>query len=240
VRAILTFHSIDETGSVLSYPTNTLAKLLDSLERSDIPVLDLDTLLRGETTNGVALTFDDGIRTLFTNALPVLRDHSVPAHLFLTTGFVGMTNRWPSQPASAPLFEMLRWHEIEALLAVGMRVEAHTASHPDLRQLSDDALREECDRADEAIQSRLGARPRYFAFPYGYTNERVTSFVRNRYAGGVTSELRVLRINEKAAALPRLDVHYLRRKVIFGDLCSVRAQAYLALRSKVRYIRTLF
>src|SRR3984893_14381933 len=101
VRALLTFHSIDDSGSSLSYPPKTFLRLLNALDRCDIPVLDLDTLLRPDTVCGVALTFDDGIRTVFIEALPILRSYSVPAHLFLTTGFVGLTNRWPSQPASA-------------------------------------------------------------------------------------------------------------------------------------------
>src|SRR6476620_10135808 len=121
MRAILTFHSIDDTGSVLSYPPKTFDRLLLALQRSGIPLLDLDTLLRPQTKTGVALTFDDGMRTVFTEALPILRSHSAPAHLFLTTGFVGMTNCWPGQPRSIPVFEMLRWSEIEALQGMGIR-----------------------------------------------------------------------------------------------------------------------
>src|SRR5262249_2980424 len=88
-RAILTFHSIDSSGSVLSYSARSFANLLNALQSSGIPIVDLDTLLRAETRYGVALTFDDGIRTVFTEALPILRKHCVPAHLFLTTNFVG-------------------------------------------------------------------------------------------------------------------------------------------------------
>src|SRR6516164_7287159 len=59
MRAILTFHSIDDSGSVLSYPPRTFERLLLALQHSGIPLLDLDTLLRAETKTGVALTFDD-------------------------------------------------------------------------------------------------------------------------------------------------------------------------------------
>jgi peptidoglycan/xylan/chitin deacetylase (PgdA/CDA1 family) len=237
VRAILTFHSIDDSGSMLSYPPNIFAKLLDALERCGIPVLDLDTLLRAETEIGVAVTFDDGIRSVFTAALPILRSHSAPAHLFLTTGVIGTTNRWPSQPASAPLFEMLRWPEIEAMCGAGMRIESHTASHPDLRQLSDDGLRAECENADEIIASRLGNRPRYFAYPYGHNNARVRDFARGRYVGSLTTDLRMLRPTEDMAALPRLDTYYLRSEFIFRDLLAPHARAYLALRKAIRHLR---
>jgi peptidoglycan/xylan/chitin deacetylase (PgdA/CDA1 family) len=238
MRAILTFHSIDDTGSVLSYPPKTFDKLLLALQRSAIPLLDLDTLLRPETKTGVALTFDDGMRSVFSEALPVLRSHSAPAHLFLTTAAVGMTNRWPSQPSAAPAFEMLQWREIEALHGAGIHIEAHTASHPDLRQLSNYALSEECNRADETIRSMLGVRPRYFAYPYGFNDARVRSYARQRYVGSVTADMRVLRRREDPAALPRLETFYLRKEFLFRNLQSPATNAYIALRRAVRRFRS--
>ena len=234
MRAILTFHSIDDTGSVLSYPPKTFDRLLLALQRSGIPLLDLDTLLRPQTKIGVALTFDDGMRSVFTEALPILRSHSAPAHVFLTTGVVGLTNRWPSQPTATPLFEMLRWREIEALQDAGVHIEAHTESHPDLRRLSDDALREECERADETIASVLGIRPRYFAYPYGFNDTRVRSFTRERYVGSLTGEIRMLRHEEDPAALPRLETYYFRKEFLFRNLQSIPTLAYVSLRRTLR------
>ena len=240
MRAILTFHSVDDSGSVLSYPPRTFNLLLDAFERCGIPILELDRLLRPDTPSGVALTFDDGIRTVFTVALPILRSHSAPAHLFLTTGFVGTTNCWPGQPRSTPVFEMLRWSEIEALQGMGMRIEAHTASHPDFSELSDAAVRAECESADETIVSRLGVRPRYFAYPYGRNNARVRAFARNRYAGSLTTDLRMLCDKEDASALPRLNAYYLRHKLIFDDLRSLRTYVFLAFRHVLRELRGKF
>jgi peptidoglycan/xylan/chitin deacetylase (PgdA/CDA1 family) len=238
VRAILTFHSVDESGSVLSYSPRTFDMLLAGLDRCGIPILQLDELLRPEATCGVALTFDDGIRTVFTEALPILRSHSATAHLFLTTGFVGMSEPRPGQARSTPAFETLRWHEIEALQGMGMRIEAHTASHPDLRQLSDEAVRAECESADETIEARLGVRPRYFAYPYGRSDARVRDFARSRYAGSVTTDLRMLRHEEDSAALPRLDAYYLRHRLIFDDLRSLHARGFLAFRRALRRLRS--
>jgi peptidoglycan/xylan/chitin deacetylase (PgdA/CDA1 family) len=238
MRAILTFHSIDDSGSVLSYPPKMFDRLLLALRRSGIPLLDLDTVVRRETKSGVALTFDDGIRSLFTEGLPVLRKHGAPAHLFLTTAFVGMTNCWPSQPADAPQFEMLQWREIEVLHAAGIRVEAHTATHPDLTQLSDDALVSECDCANESITSMLGRRPRYFAYPYGFNDTRVRSLTRKRYIGCVTTDLRVLQEKEDSAALPRLEAYYFRNDILFHNLQSSATLAYIALRRVIRRCRS--
>jgi len=240
VRAILTFHSIDDSGSVLSYSPKIFPNLLDALHRCDIPVLDLDALLRPDCACGVALTFDDGIRTVFTQALPILQDYSVPSHLFLITGSVGLTNRWPGQPPSTPVFDMLRWSEIEALQRAGMRIEAHTENHPDLRRLSTSAVKAECESADEMIESRLGIRPRYFAYPYGHSNAAVRAYAKERYQGSLTTNLRMLRSIEDKTALPRLDTYYLRSKVIFSDIRSSRTRAFLQLRRALRVLRETF
>lgn len=237
MRAIITFHSIDDTGTVLSYSPALFAGFLDALHESDLPVCDLDTLLCDDTQSGITLTFDDGMRSLFTAALPVIRDHAVPAHLFLTTGAVGGNKRWPDQPSSALAFDMLNWNEIEELQAAGVLVESHTSSHPDLRQLQLEEIAAECAAADEIIEQRLGRRPQYFAYPYGYSNECALSFMSGRYKASVTTELAALGRNNNSAALPRLDSYYLRSPWLFQHLDSGVSRAYLRLRGLMRKIR---
>lgn len=237
MRAILVFHSIDKSGSVLSYSPEMFGDLLAALERSDIPVVDLDTLLKPETRHGVALTFDDGIRSVFTDALPILRSHGAPAHLFLTTGYVGSTNRWPSQPVQAPLFEMLTWSEIERLRAAGMTIEAHTATHPDMRGLDEAGLQAECELADETISSRLGYHPRYFAYPYALCDVRVRAFAGRRYVASLAGGTRTLGAEEDMSALPRIDSYYLQSEWVYRNLSSTRSQAYIGVRRALRRLR---
>lgn len=237
MRAIITFHSIDDDGSVLSFSQRMLARLLEAFASSGLPVCELDALLEQATLDGVALTFDDGMASVFTHGLPVLREFAVPAHLFLTTGAIGRANSWPSQPAGAPSYRMLEWREIEALHAAGVRVESHTESHPDLRTLGDNAITGECTTCDDVIAHRLGRRPRFFAYPYGYHDQRVRDVVRRRYAAGVTTELRSLHANNDRAALPRLDSYYLRSPWIYRRLSSPPVSAYLTIRHLLRRLR---
>ena len=75
MHAILTFHSIDEKDSVISYSPHYFSLLLQELVNLGIPVLDLDTLLQPGTTRGVAITFDDGMQSVHRNAMPVLQEH---------------------------------------------------------------------------------------------------------------------------------------------------------------------
>ena len=237
MRAIITFHGIDESGSVISYPPRLLAELLDSLRDASLPVLDLDSLLAPGKPNGVALTFDDGMRSVFTHALPVLRDHAAPAHLFLTTGMVGGKTHWDSLPGISPEFDMLAWDEVEKLHDNGIRIEAHTQNHPDMRELDDEAIANECGEADRLIEQKLGRRPLYFAYPFGYRNTRATNFARQHYRASVTTSLGVLSGGEDLAALPRLDSYYLRAPWTFRRLDGVLPQTYLSLRGFLRRLR---
>jgi peptidoglycan/xylan/chitin deacetylase (PgdA/CDA1 family) len=72
MRAVLTFHSIDDLPGPLSYSPAGLDALLNALADAKVPVLTLDALLGDQSTQGVALTFDDGISTVFSAAMPIL------------------------------------------------------------------------------------------------------------------------------------------------------------------------
>ena len=237
MKAIITFHSIDESGSVLSYPANSFNRLLGVLNISGIPVLGLDELLKAETKKGVTLTFDDGMRSLFSTALPILTDHAVPAHLYLTTGSVGKHNRWPTQPRDAPGYDMLNWDEIEKLHEAGVIIDSHTHEHPDMRKIVPAKMEEECGMADKLIKDRLGRKPQYFAYPYGYKNDSVCDFARSRYKATVTTELRMLGSHEDNANLPRLDSYYLQDHWMQDNLDNAAGRAYLSLRGLMRTLR---
>ena len=237
MRAIITFHSIDRSGSILSYSPGMFEGLLKALAKSNIPVCDLDSLLSRDGQQSVSITFDDGVRSVFTSALPIIKDFAVPVHLFLTTGSVGKSNRWPSQPAKAPQFEMLSWNEIESLRSEGFLIESHTANHPDLRKLSAQELALECQSADDIIEKRLGRRPRYFAYPYGYYNSRVKTYTGNVYEACMTTELRPLNRGDDRAMLPRLDSYYLRNPWLFKRLDSALSRSYITIRSFLRKLK---
>lgn len=237
MKAIISFHSIDTSGSVLSYAQDSFASLLSELESSSLPVLTLDELLMPDTERGVSITFDDGMRSVFTAALPVLRDHKLPAHVFLTTSTVGERNTWQGQPARAPVFDMLNWGQLEELHDAGFRIECHTHNHPDLRQLNPAAIEEECSIADAAIGSAVGRLPKYFAYPYGYKNKQVCDYIGGRYKAAVTTELGWLDGVVDMTRLPRLDSYYLRGEWLRRNLDGTASRLYLALRSRLRSIR---
>ena len=234
MRAILTFHSIDDSGSVISCSPNNFTRILKSLAQRNIPVYDLETLLLPNTGRGVAITFDDGMRSVCHTALPLLAEYGATAHVFITTGAVGESRYWPPQPADIPSFEMLNWDEIEQLHNAGIAIENHTHTHPDMRGLSRAQMEDDCGTADTLIENRLGRRPEYFAYPFGYHGKPVREFARAQYRGTVTTELRMLGEREDSAAIPRIDSYYLKSGSVSRNIDSLLARSYLGVRNILR------
>lgn len=210
--AILTFHAIEADGSLLSIAPDSLRSLLAAILHSGHAIVPLRTLLEGGHPNNdaVALTFDDGALSVAEYAAPILLEFGAPATLFLTTGFVGGRNTWPSQPATAPVFPMLDWDAIGSLQDASWSIEAHTISHPDLRHLDDATLDAELALPAEVIEQRTGHRPRILAYPYGHFNARVVARSQRYYDYAVTTQFRCLRPNGHRYLVPRLDSYYLR------------------------------
>src|SRR5438132_3962726 len=102
--AVLTYHAIDESGSVLSTSPRLFAQQMQILAASGVrtvPLTDLPNLISAASTSApvVALTFDDGFMSVYEYALPVIAGYGFPATVFVVSDYCGRTNAWPSQPA---------------------------------------------------------------------------------------------------------------------------------------------
>jgi peptidoglycan/xylan/chitin deacetylase (PgdA/CDA1 family) len=233
MRAVLTFHGVDDSPGPLSWSPRAFGRLLAELRKGSLPVISLDALLGPQTRRGIALTFDDGMRSVFTAALPILREHGMPAHLFLCTGAVDGAAVVPAMAQR----DMLTWDMVGTLHEAGVAIESHTHRHPDLRSLPDVEIDAECEAADALIERRVGRRPRYFAYPFGYHDARVVRHAAVRYAAAFTTRLAPLPSDADLARLPRLDAHYLRSPLAYRHLEAPALRAYLRLRRLLRLVR---
>lgn len=78
------------------------------------------------------------------------------------------------------------WDAIVALASRGVTIGAHSVTHRTLPALDDAALAEECRASRDAVAEQLGEVPRWFAYPYGRTDARVASAVREaRFRGAL-------------------------------------------------------
>jgi peptidoglycan/xylan/chitin deacetylase (PgdA/CDA1 family) len=108
----------------------------------------------------LALTFDDGLTSVLSNALPVLRHHGVPATAFVVTG-------WADHPP--PGFEglVLDWPGVSALGEGGLALASHSVTHPDFGQLDPAEARRELEESRDRMDRMLGIATDEFAIPLG-------------------------------------------------------------------------
>jgi peptidoglycan/xylan/chitin deacetylase (PgdA/CDA1 family) len=131
----------------------------------------------------VVITMDDGWRSAFDIALPVLRKYKYPSTMFVYTDFVirsGKTIDWEM------LREMTKW---------GVKVESHSKTHRrlDKREGNEssreyfEAIRKELTESSRLITQHLGTEVRYFAYPYGDTNNLLIALLSKLgYRGALT------------------------------------------------------
>jgi len=97
---ILTYHSIDTTGSEMSVFPGDFEQQMAYLKRKGYKVISLQDFYGrylGLKTGGqrlVVITFDDGYKNNFEHAFPILRKFDFPASVFVVTSCVGGKPKW--------------------------------------------------------------------------------------------------------------------------------------------------
>lgn len=239
MRAILTYHSIDPSGSVISTTEDVFRRQVKWLSQSATKVVSIpDLLALGDDVDAVALTFDDGFAN-FEKAAGPLADAGFSATVFVVTDCVGGTNSWEFRSgASVPMLPLMDWHQLSRIHELGFLVGAHSRSHANLTRLRGGGLLDELQGSAERIGNELGVRPEGLAYPFGATSPAAVSEAAGIFAFACTAELRALNGAESVHQLPRLDMYYFRepaRLESFGTPAFVR---YVALRGKGRRLRS--
>jgi len=212
MRAILTYHSVDETGSVISISERSFRRHVAWLAQGHVRVVPLEDITRvSSDEDAVAITFDDGLASFGRIAAPRLLDCGLPATVFVVTDAVGSTNVWHGrQDAGIPVQPLLDWEQLGALHEAGVTLGAHTCTHPRLTGVEGDALEREIVASKQRLARELGVDAMTFAYPYGAVSRAARDVVARTFHFGCTTRLAALASGEDPAMLPRLDSYYLR------------------------------
>jgi peptidoglycan/xylan/chitin deacetylase (PgdA/CDA1 family) len=174
---ILMYHSISDNLFGMSHPyfhINTLPGVFSEqmrwLRNSGYRTIGLNETLGGlqrgeDLSKTIVITFDDGYRDFYTDALPVLKQCGFTATIFLATDRIRST---PERIAGA---DYLTWSDVRELHAEGICFGSHTVTHPDLRSLGPDQLEYELGHSKEIIEDHLGVPIESFSHPFGFPEE---------------------------------------------------------------------
>lgn len=171
---VLQYHHISENAPHATTISPDLFEAhLDFLEKNKFSVIDigeLETMLKskkGLPDRAVIITFDDGYRSIYSEAYPRLKKRGWPFTVFVN-----------SKPHDEKNPRFMTWKQLKKISKNGATIGNHTDSHLHMirRQPNEstpdwlDRMEREIDFAEKRIKQEIGSAPRYFAWPYGEYN----------------------------------------------------------------------
>jgi peptidoglycan/xylan/chitin deacetylase (PgdA/CDA1 family) len=188
---VLLWHSLDESGSIISTSPRLFARQMAWLARRGYETWPASRYVRALLEAApmprrlVVLTFDDGYANVLEHALPVLRAHGFCATVFLVTNDTGGTPRWEMHTLPTRSERLLTWSESQAMAREAIEVESHTHTHPRLREHPDRRVTEELRSSRVALRARGLGRGKVVAWPDGAYDVRLSGLARREgYVGG--------------------------------------------------------
>lgn len=243
---ILTYHSLDTSGSVISVSPPAFRRHMEALARRGIQAVTLAELAEAWENGGplterpVVLTFDDGFLNVAEHAAPVLSRLGFRATIFAVSGHCGGHNDWPSQSPQVPRMPLLSFPQLRDLASAGFEIGSHGCRHAPLDRVSPAEAETEIAGSRRALEDGLGGAVTSFAYPYGRADAASRALVRTHYRAACSTELAAAGVWEDRHFLSRVDVYYVRPPALFERLDSAAGRAYLSARGLGRRLRRRF
>jgi peptidoglycan/xylan/chitin deacetylase (PgdA/CDA1 family) len=133
--------------------------------RLAVSLAQVEEFLAGTRTlprGAVLITVDDGLQSLYTGALPLLRRYRIPAVAFVCAGLIEAAydeTGLPERPVT--------WKQIAELRAAGVAIGSHAWTHRSLGRMPAAEMRDEAERSRRVLEQRIGVPVTAFAYPFG-------------------------------------------------------------------------
>ncbi len=108
--------------------------------------------------DAVLITVDDGHRSFFEHAYPLLAAYNIPALLFVCPALIDKANSSR---------EFMEWDDIRKVSLNGITVASHGNKHISLGKVSSEKAEEEVLNAQNRLKQCVNANHCFFAFPFG-------------------------------------------------------------------------
>jgi len=179
---ILTYHRFAENCSTpMCIPTNTFELQMRYLKKNGYHVITAEELLafleyrQRLPQKSVLITMDDGYRSVYNIAYPILEKYGFTATLFIYTSFVGVSKM------------AITWDQLEEMQSKGFTIGSHTIYHSDLTRPKEGEtelafrarVKEELYGSKKIIDQKLGQDTYIIAYPFGYYDQISIQMAKN-------------------------------------------------------------
>jgi peptidoglycan/xylan/chitin deacetylase (PgdA/CDA1 family) len=210
---VLSYHkfSLNESDK-MTVTKDTFERQMKFLKDNGYRVITLDQLfdfLEFKTQiprKSVVITIDDGWRSIYEIAYPVLHMYGYPATLFVYTDLITGS------------YKTLSWDMVRELSENGIDIQQHTKTHRSLAVIGKkesfkeyfDSLEKELTVSAKILKNKTNKEVKYVAYPYGETNRLVIALLKKLgYRGAFTV---------KRGGSPFFYNNYsINRSMIYGD-----------------------
>jgi len=176
VVPILCYHHFSENcSSNTCIPTHIFDQQMKYLKDNGFRVIGLSELLgflqyrHAIPKKSVAITIDDGFRSGYEIAYPILKKYGFTATFFVYTDFVDTSKN------------SITWDQLRELKKDGFEIGSHTLSHCDLTKEKEGEkdqvylarITKELKSSKQIIDNKLEQDTIYLSFPYGTYNQTI-------------------------------------------------------------------
>jgi peptidoglycan/xylan/chitin deacetylase (PgdA/CDA1 family) len=179
-----------------------------------ISLADFEDCIAGRRTppqGAVLVSIDDGFRSTYSTALPILRHYAIPAVAFVTPGFVASRDgKCLAAPGHPQPEDYLTWEQLAKLVDSEVAIGSHALTHRSLGRLTPAEVEDEAAISREMLQSRLNRPITSFAYPFGTMADfnEITANILKRvgYRCAFTSQHGTVGVSAEPFSLPRVKV----------------------------------
>lgn len=123
-------------------------------------VAPADIAATGGGPKDLAVSFDDALKSVLTEADPILHEYEIPYTVFAVSEWSDHTHDWQKQ-------KVLSWDDLGRMIERGVEVGSHSATHRNFGHIDETRAREEFETSRETMRARLGFAPDIMAIPFG-------------------------------------------------------------------------
>jgi peptidoglycan/xylan/chitin deacetylase (PgdA/CDA1 family) len=187
---VLSYHQFSATESnKMTVTKSAFLEQMKFLKENGYRVITLDQLFdfldfkAPIPRKSVVITIDDGWRSTYEIAYPILKAQGFPATLFVYTDLIHGGEK------------TLSWDLIKELADNGIDIQCHTKSHFDLTLIDKkESFKDYFNRVEEelsvctgVVQKRVNRPVRYLAYPFGTTNHLIVALLKKHdFRGAMT------------------------------------------------------
>ena len=182
---VLTYHSISNEKSNVSIDVREFEKQIKFLKENNFKSIFFNEIDLNEEKQ-IIITFDDGYKDIFVNALPILKKYNFKAICYVVANHIGGNNSWDNIRSNYKQLELMNKFDLLEWRKNNMMIGSHSLNHLDLTTLDDEKIDNELIHSKRILENLTSDKIQDFSYPYGKVNISLAKKVAKFYQSAVT------------------------------------------------------